>query len=159
MTGNSLDFHEIEQVKILRANGLTYHVISQKIDRYPKTVKKVCLDPMVASEIIEIQEVLADAYEGLSRRMVESITDEDIDKLNAYQRTIASGICTDKMRFLRNESTSNFSIDALHDNMEVRAERIMELKIRQAELKGVDYDAEQQKLKEKVLRRLGKPLK
>ncbi len=113
---------------------------------------------MIAQDITEIQEELADAYEALSRRMIESITDEDILALNAYQRTIASGICTDKMRLLRNESTENISIDALRDNMEARAERIMELKIRLAEKRGVDYEAEQQKLKEKVLRRLEKPV-
>ncbi len=33
---------------------------------------------MIAQDIKEIQEELADAYEGLSRRMIESITDEDI---------------------------------------------------------------------------------
>ena len=108
MTGKRLATQEIEQIKILRASGLTFHAISLEIQRDPKTVKKTCLDPIIASEIMEIQEELADAYEGLGRRMIESITNEDILKLNAYQRTIASGICTDKMRLLRNESTENF---------------------------------------------------
>ncbi len=102
MTGTPLNFDEIEIVKILRANGLTYHAISLKIKRDPKTVKKTCLVPEIADEIKEIQEVLADQYEGLARRMLDSITDKDIEKINAYQRTIASGICTDKMRLLRN---------------------------------------------------------
>lgn len=79
-----LNIHEIEKLKILRANGLTFHAISRELKRDPKTVKKACLDPMIALDIKEIQEELADAYEGLSRRMIESITDEDIENLNAY---------------------------------------------------------------------------
>ncbi len=42
------------------------------------------------------------------------------------------------MRLLRNESTENIPIDALRDNMEARAERIMELKIRLAEREGIE---------------------
>lgn len=53
---------------------------------------------------------LADVYESTARRMLASITDADILKINAYQRTVASGIATDKMRLLRGESTSNQSI-------------------------------------------------
>ncbi len=118
MTGTQLSFHEIEQIKVLRASGLTFHAISLELKRDPKTVKRTCLDPMVASEIMEIQEELADAYEGLGRRMIDSITNEDIQKLNAYQRTIASGICTDKMRLLRNESTQNISVDDINKSIE-----------------------------------------
>jgi len=155
MTGTPLDFNEIEEIKILRANGLTFHAISLKMGRDPKTVKKACLDPMIASEIIEIKEVLADQYENLARRMIDSIRDEDIQKINAYQRTIASGICTDKMRLLRNETTENFSINALHDDMDDNAERIIELKRRISEMTGVDPDVEQAKrLEERKKKRL-----
>ncbi len=161
MTGTPLNFDEIETVKILRANGLTFHAISLKIQRDPKTIKKACLDPVIASEIIEIQEVLADQYESLSRRMIDSITDEDIEKLNAYQRTIASGICTDKMRLLRNESTSKINIDTINENIDATDEKIIKLEIEKAELTGEsieDIEAERKKLRNKVLKRLGKPL-
>lgn len=115
---------------------------------------------MIAEEIKEIQEVLADQYESLSLRMIESITDEDIEKLNAYQRTIASGICTDKMRLLRNESTSNISMEVLHVREEDMERGIIEAEQRLSELTGEDYECAKRKLRrEKVLRRLGKPLK
>ncbi|ODS34503.1 MAG: hypothetical protein SCARUB_00379 [Candidatus Scalindua rubra] len=152
MSGTPLNFDEIETVKLLRANGLTFHAISLKINRDPKTVKKACLDPIIASEIIEIQEVLADQYESLSRRMIDSITDDDINKLNAYQRTIASGICTDKMRLLRNESTENISMEKLDADKEAREERRIELEESMSEITGVDYEAERVKLREKILR-------
>ncbi len=159
MTGTPLNFDEIEQVKILRANGLTFHAISQQIDRDPKTVKKACLDPVIASEIIEIQEVLADQYESLSRRMIDSITDEDIEKLNAYQRTIASGICTDKMRLLRNESTAKIDIDKIKEDAETMNERLIQLQLEKAELTGEtieDIEARRRMRVNKVLKRLGK---
>ena len=154
MTGTPLNFDEIETVKILRANGLTFHAISQEINRDPKTVKKACLDPIIASEIIEIQEVLADQYESLSRKMIDSITDEDIEKLNAYQRTIASGICTDKMRLLRNESTSKINIDTINENIDATDEKIIKLEIEKAELTGEDIEDIEAKRK-----KLRKPLK
>lgn len=158
MTGKPLDFHEIEQIKILRASGLTFNAISQEIQRDPKTVKKTCLDPAVASGIMEIQEELSDAYEGLSRRMINSITDDEIKDLNAYQRTIASGICTDKMRLLRNESTENISMDAMHTRGEDRERRRIELEECLSEITGVDYKAERKMLREKILRDQGKAL-
>ena len=157
MTGTPLNFDEIETIKILRANGLTFHAISLKISRDPKTVKKTCLVPEIADEIKEIQEVLADQYEGMARRMIDSITDEDIQKINAYQRTIASGICTDKMRLLRNESTENFSIDALNLSIEARQERRIELEVELSEMTGEDISAKRLQQRQKVLKRLGKP--
>jgi hypothetical protein len=67
MTGKPLDSHEIEKLKILRANGLTFHAISREIDRDPKTVKKACLDPLIAQGIQEIRKNLpipTKAYQG-----------------------------------------------------------------------------------------------
>ncbi len=138
MTGTPLNFEEIETIKLYRADGFTFHAISQKINRDPKTVKKTCLDPVIASQIIELKEVLADQYENLARRMMDSITEEDIQKINAYQRTIASGICTDKMRLLRNESTHNVSLDVIHSNMAERQKRRQELLAELGESTGGD---------------------
>jgi hypothetical protein len=42
--------------------------------------------------------------------MVDSITDEDITKINAYQRTIAAAAATDKMRLLCCQETPTVSI-------------------------------------------------
>ena len=160
MTGTPLNFDEIEQVKILRANNLTYHAISQQIGRDPKTVKKACLDPVIASEIIEIKEVLADQYESLSRRMLDSITDEDIIKLNAYQRTIASGIATDKMRLLRSESPAEIDINKIDEDREETSERLIELELEVAEMTGgsiEDVEAKRRERVNKVLKRLNRP--
>ncbi len=138
MTGMPLNFEETEALKIMRASGLSYNAIAVQINRNPKTIKRACVDPMIIKGIQAIQEELADAYEGLSRRMIESITDNDILKLNAYQRTIASGIATDKMRLLRNESTHNVSLDVIHSNMAERQKRRQELLAELGEFAGGD---------------------
>ncbi len=155
---NPLDLYEIEQIKVLKASGLSYYAVAKKVGREPKTVKRCCMDPRNAEEIKVIQRELASYFEDLSMRLITSISDEDIEKLNCYQRVIAAGISVDKLRLLRNESTENISIDVIRANRKDIAERRMELKIELAERHGVDYEAEEQKLKEKVLRRLGKPV-
>lgn len=49
-------------------------------------------------------------YEELAKRMITSITEKDIQKINAYQRTLSAGISTDKMRLLKDKSTENIGI-------------------------------------------------
>ena len=151
-----LDLYEIEQIKVLKASGISYNAVAKKVGRDHKTVKRCCMDPRNAEEIKEIQRELAGYFEDLGVRLITSISDEDILKLNCYQRVIAAGIAVDKFRLLRNESTENINIHEIHANIEDRRERIMELKIRKAEIDGVDYEAEDQALKEKVLKKLGK---
>ncbi len=148
-----LDLYEIEQIKVLKASGLSYYAVAKKVGRDHKTVKRYCMDPRTAEEIKEIQRELAGYFEDLGVRLITSISDEDILKLNCYQRVIAAGIAVDKFRLLRNESTENINIHEVHANIEDTEERIIELKIKIAEMTGED-----QKLKEKVLKKLGKPV-
>ncbi len=152
---NPLDLYEIEQIKVLKASGLSYYAVAKKVGRDSKTVKRCCMDPRNAEEIKAIQRELASYFEDLSMRLITSISDEDIERLNCYQRVIAAGVSVDKLRLLRNESTENISIDVRRANKKDIAERIMELKIERAEIAGVDYEAEDQKLKEKVLSKMG----
>jgi hypothetical protein len=83
--------------------------VAVQIGRDPKTVKRYALDPKNANKIEAMKEELADMFEGLARRMVSSITEEDITKLDGYRRTISAGIATDKMRLLREQSTANLN--------------------------------------------------
>jgi len=110
---NPLTVKELETIKALRASGLTYHAIAVEISRDPKTIKRACLEPEAQEQIQVIKEELAGMFEGLAKRMITSISDEDILKINAYQRTISAGISTDKMRLLKGQSTENLAIDAV----------------------------------------------
>ncbi len=104
---------ELEQIKALRASGLTYHAVAKRIGRDAKTVKKVCLQPGMANNIEVMKKKLADHFEDLAYRLITSIKDEDIGKINTYQRVVSAGISVDKMRLLREQSTENISLQAL----------------------------------------------
>jgi hypothetical protein len=108
-----LSLIEKEHINALSASGKTPHAISKEIKRSPHTVKRYIQCPQAQEKIEVIKQELSDLFEELARRMIDSITDMDITKINAYQRTIASGIATDKMRLLREDSTQDFSFTAL----------------------------------------------
>lgn len=115
---NHLNTEELEQIKMLRAEGLTHHAIGKRISRDQKTVKKACLQPGMVEGIEARKKELADFFEELAQRIMDSITEEDIRKINAYQRIISAGISVDKMRLLREQSTQNISLQALHAMLE-----------------------------------------
>ncbi|HXE95577.1 MAG TPA: hypothetical protein VN642_04190 [Dongiaceae bacterium] len=73
---------------------------AKKIGRDHKTIIAFSKQPATVEDEREMKEDLADAYEGLARRMIASITDSDISKINAYQRTIAASAATDKMHLV-----------------------------------------------------------
>ncbi len=135
-TPNHLDLFEIEEIKVLKASGLSYYAVAKKVGRDHKTVKRCCQNPRNAEEIKVIQRELAGYFEDLSVRLITSITDEDIEKLNCYQRVIAAGISVDKLRLLRNESTENISMAVIVDNIEERKRQIKEAGARIAKLTG-----------------------
>ncbi len=133
-----LTLKELEQAKALFALGKTYHAISQYLDRDPKTIKTALTkNPEVIQEINEIKEDLADMFENTAKRMITSISDEDIEKINAYQRTVAAGISTDKMRLLRDESTENVNILAVHADLTKLDLELARLEAKRAKLGGV----------------------
>ena len=110
---NHLTLSEIENIKVLKASGLTHYAIAKRVGRDSKTIKRCCQDPRNAEEIKSIQRELAGYFEDLTMRMLTSIKDEDISDLSGYQRIISAGICVDKFRLLRNESTENISMDMI----------------------------------------------
>ena len=109
MKNRALSTEEKERIKLLSANGNSYYAISQELNRSPHTIKKYLSEPEIINEVAVKKAELADMFESMARKMVESITDEHIGKINAYQRIVSSGICTDKMRLLRERSTQNIA--------------------------------------------------
>ena len=108
-----LTLQEQEKVKTLSASGKTPHSIAKELNRSPHTIRRYLSCPEASTQIQEIKEELASMFEELGKRMLTSITDEDIQKINAYQRTVSAGISTDKMRLLKGQSTENLAIDAV----------------------------------------------
>jgi hypothetical protein len=105
-----LTIEEKEQIKLMIANGNSYNAVAHEIRRDPKTVKRYASEPQVSTEITKKQQDLAEWYQQLAERMLASITDSDIAKINAYQRTVSAGIATDKMRLLTDQSTENVAV-------------------------------------------------
>ncbi len=113
-----LTLPEQEKVKTLSASGKTPHSIAKELNRSPHTIRRYLSCPEASKQIQEIKEELPSMFEGLAKRMITSITDEDIQKINAYQRTVSAAVGTDKMRLLRDQSTENVDIRALHLSLE-----------------------------------------
>ncbi len=118
MAYKQLSMEEKAIIKLLYAEGRSYHAISKEHNRSPHTIKKYLSEPQTQNEVAVKKQELADMYENMARKMVESITDENIKKINAYQRIVSSGICTDKMRLLRDQSTENIDLRTLHLSLE-----------------------------------------
>ena len=153
MPGKPLNFIEKEKCKVSRAVGNTYHAIAQELDRSPHTIKKYVENPSAKAEIMELQADLADMFEGLAHRLLNSITQKDIEKLNAYQRTVGASIAVDKMRLLREESTENIGPIALKIKLEELKAQVLEWKEEkvhqiedkgeaEGEIKAIDYKEE-----------------
>ena len=135
-----LNLQEKELIKVLYAEGRTYYGISKEIKRSPHTIKKYLLSsPQIMEQVQEIKQELADMFDGLAKRMVSSITDEDIKNLDAYKRTISGGIAVDKMRLLRGEATQNISYQTMHLDLN---ELIKQTKEIQRELNILDAEIE-----------------
>jgi len=109
---------EKEKIKVMYASGESYRAIAQAIGKAPNTIKHYLKSsPAVMVEVAEKKKDLIALYGELAERMVVSISDKDIEKINALQRTIASATAVDKMRLLRDESTDNVSliVKTLHE--------------------------------------------
>ena len=139
-----LNVMELEQIKVLRASGLSFHAISKRLGRDHKTVKKACSNSQVAVQIEAIKEDLAASFEDLAKRMIASIADADIRGINAYQRTVASAVAVDKMRLLRDQSTQNVALHSIVEAIErKRRERLP--RAAQGEVQRITAEAERMK--------------
>jgi len=103
----SLSIEELEKVKLLYASGETTHAIAQKLGRSQHTIQKAIQKEGVLDDVKEIKKSLIEKFENLADRLIESITQADIEKSTMLQRVTASGIAIDKSRLLSNQSTSN----------------------------------------------------
>ena len=108
--GTQMTTEEQVTIKSLLAAGLTATMIAKRIGRDHHTVLSFARQGDTQLEVSVLRENLADSFEGLAHRLVDSITDEDIQKINAYQRTLSAGIAIDKCRLLREQSTTNVAV-------------------------------------------------
>ncbi len=127
MTNHPLTLNEIENIKVLKANGLSYYAVAKRVGRDFKTVKRCCQQPRNSEEIESIQQELASYFEDLTMRLITSVTDEGIDKLNVLQRVTSAAICVDKFRLMRGDSTENIAVKASRATLSEIDQMVIEL--------------------------------
>ncbi|MEI6207115.1 MAG: hypothetical protein WCP20_10050 [Desulfuromonadales bacterium] len=88
------------------AEGVSGYGIAKELGRDNRTIYDRAKRPEIQEQVEVMRQDLAEKYEELNHRMLDSITDADIQKINAYQRIISSGVLTDKARLIRGLSTN-----------------------------------------------------
>jgi hypothetical protein len=104
-----LTLPELEKAKALYALGKSYHAVGLELNRDSKTIKKHLTMPQVAEEVRELEKEIAKLYENLSEKILKSIGGETIREAKLRDRVISAGICTDKSRLIKGESSVNFA--------------------------------------------------
>lgn len=117
MGKKGLTTDEKELIKLLSAKGESCYAISLQVKRSPHTIKKYLSEPQTSLEVVEKKKELSDLFEDVARRMIESITNENIQNLDAYKRTLSAGIATDKMRLLKEQSTAHIILYQVHQHV------------------------------------------
>jgi predicted transcriptional regulator len=102
---------ELAKAKTLAAMGHSYRQIGRELGKSDHTIKRaLTASPEVVAEVETMQKDLGGIFDDLAKRMAGSITDEDIKKLNAYQRTVSAAIATDKAQLLKGQPTMNVGV-------------------------------------------------
>lgn len=112
-----LTMPELEKAKTLYALGKSYHAIGVELGRDSKTIKKWLNEPETKKEIEVLKEEVADLYDDLAQRILESITDETINEAKLRDRVISAGVCTDKSRLLKGLSTGHILLYSVHQQV------------------------------------------
>jgi hypothetical protein len=102
---------ELAKAKTLAAMGHSYRQIGRELGKSDHTIKRaLTASPEVVAEVETMRKDLGGIFDDLAKRMASSITDEDINKLNAYQRTVSAAIATDKAQLLKGRPTMNVAL-------------------------------------------------
>lgn len=101
---------EKQQAVLLAAQGMTPHAIGKALRRDEKTVKKELKKPETQLQVVDAQVHLAGLFEQRAVEYMESITTEDILKMDAYKRTLSAGIAIDKARLIKGQTNVNMAV-------------------------------------------------
>ena len=102
---------ELAKAKTLAAMGHSYRQIGRELGKSDHTIKRaLTASPEVVAEVETMQKDLGGIFDDLAKRMAGSITDADIKKLNAYQRTVSAAIATDKAQLMKGRPTMHVAL-------------------------------------------------
>lgn len=105
MKRKHLDDKEKTTIEVLAADGQSARKIGKVVHRSHHTVEKHLQEPEVARKVQDQKTVLAERYREEARRILDSISPEDISKGSLLQKMTSSAIATDKSLLLAGEAT------------------------------------------------------
>jgi len=106
MSKRRLDDKEKARIEMLSANGATPSRIGRELQRSHHTIQGHLAKPETQERVEDAKKVLAKRYEEEARRILDSITPEDITKASLLQKATSSAICTDKSLALSGQALS-----------------------------------------------------
>ena len=101
-----LNENEKITIEARSANGDPPTRIARGLGRSHHTVQHHLAKPETQERVEDAKKVLAKRYEEEARRILDSITPEDITKASLLQKTTSSAICTDKSLALSGQAAS-----------------------------------------------------
>lgn len=99
---------EKKAIEVGIASGKTVNAVAAEIGRDGKTVRKYAKEAEI--NIKELQKELSHEFASLAKRILLSVTDEDIAKASLHQKAVSSGIFLDKHRLLEGQAISSESL-------------------------------------------------
>jgi hypothetical protein len=110
MAGKRLNDRQIEKILKYNASGVSSPDIAKMLTIPTKTIQSVIKRFLPAKADRKALEIFktnkADILSIFQRKMLYSITDEQIDRMSVSQKMMAFGILFDKERLLRGQPTS-----------------------------------------------------
>ncbi len=92
-----------EALKRLAA-GESFRAVGKALNRAPNSIRKIANDPKALEEIMAERERIAGKFQKLAERLVDGITDQQIDKAPLGTRVLASCQAIDKAELLRGQN-------------------------------------------------------
>lgn len=105
-----LTAEEKENIAVLTAQGLTPNAVGKALHRDRKTVVSALKEPQSIERVEHLQLLLADKLQEKAEMLLDAVTPESFQKMNALQLMTSIGIATDKIRTIRGLSNQNIAV-------------------------------------------------
>lgn len=106
-----MDVEEKTKAAALLASGMTPNAVGKVLGRDPKTIRSLAGKPETQIQVADFTERFAGKLEATAERILDSVTQADIEKASLKDRAVSLGIFHDKARAARGQSVgANVSI-------------------------------------------------
>lgn len=123
MRTDTVDKIEKRQIVTLAATGKSKLAIAKAMGRDPKTIRNVLKNPDMMIVKADIEAKLACKFEELTSAILDSVTEDDLEKASLQQKAISAATMLDKARLIRGQSTQN--VHSLHISAVIAADKAM----------------------------------